>query len=43
MCKRKNKVKVIEKFKHEDIDKRKETLEKLLYNIIKNREENLSK
>lgn len=40
MCK-KNKIKVTENFKNPDIDKRKEALEKLFYNIIKNREENL--
>ncbi|MBC2579728.1 hypothetical protein [Clostridium sp. DJ247] len=39
MCKKEMKIMVIEKFKNEDVDKRKETLEKLFYNLIKNREE----
>jgi hypothetical protein len=38
MCKRKRTFKVTEKFKGEDINKRKEVLEKLLYNIVRNKE-----
>lgn len=40
MRKKENKIKVTEIFKNEHIDKRKETLEKLFYNIIKIKESN---
>ena len=40
MRKKESKIKVTEIFKNEHIDKRKETLEKLFYNIIKIKESN---
>lgn len=43
MCKNQEKIKVSEEFRNEDIDKRKEVLQKMLYRIIKNREESLNK
>ena len=38
MYKKEIKIKVIEQFKNEDIEKRKETLDKLFYKIIKTKE-----
>lgn len=38
MAKKESKIKIIERFKNEDIEKRKETLENLFYNIIKTKE-----
>lgn len=38
MCKKEIKIKVIEQFKNEDIEKRKETFNKLFYKIIKAKE-----
>lgn len=38
MAKKEIKIKIIERFKNEDIEKRKETLENLFYNIIKTKE-----
>lgn len=40
MTKKQTKIKITEIFKNEDIDKRKETMEKLFYNIIKDKESN---
>lgn len=38
MAKKEIEIKIIERFKNEDIEKRKETLENLFYNIIKTKE-----
>ncbi|MCY6355264.1 hypothetical protein [Clostridium sp. ZS2-4] len=40
MLKKETKIKVTERFKNDDLDKRKETLEKLLLKIIKQLEAN---
>ena len=43
MNKKETEIKITERFKDENLDRRRETLEKLFYNLIKIKEHNVNK